>query len=354
MVLAPLGAARDRGRHRGARLTSRSPAARWVVYRLGERWFGRAAGALAALLLITRVPILSYGVRAYVDIPYLLLVLARAARSRRRRRARRRAGARAARARRPAAPGGVGSSPASTGCTCCASHRAGCARARAARRRPTLAALALLAARAPLIWVLSDLAITGDPLWSLTNTRHTAQTLDRVTGIANVPEYIPRRIGEILRPPVLVGGGARRRAVAAAGCAARAAARRGRGRARGGRVRGLRRRRAADQHALRVPRRGDPVRLLRRRRVRLDAAGARRPAAAAGGWPAARCVLRRADRVRALRSIAPAHRELDKLARQQSIEDDLVALVRRRRDQPRAADRSACPTTRRSRCSRCT
>ena len=26
-----------------------------------------------------------------------------------------------------------------------------------------------------------------------------------MTGIANVPEYIPRRIGEILRPPVLVG-----------------------------------------------------------------------------------------------------------------------------------------------------
>jgi hypothetical protein len=53
--------------------------------------------------------------------------------------------------------------------------------------------------------VLSDLAITGQPLWSLTNTRHTATTLDRATGIANVPEYIPRRIGEILRPPVLLG-----------------------------------------------------------------------------------------------------------------------------------------------------
>ena len=48
----------------------------WVVYRLGAQWFGRAAGALAALILLTRVPILSYGVRAYVDVPYLLLVLA--------------------------------------------------------------------------------------------------------------------------------------------------------------------------------------------------------------------------------------------------------------------------------------
>ena len=63
----------------------------------------------------------------------------------------------------------------------------------------------LLALAAPLVWVLSDLAITGDPLWSLTNTRHTADALHRVTGIANAPEYIPRRIGEILRPPVLVG-----------------------------------------------------------------------------------------------------------------------------------------------------
>ena len=47
----------------------------WVVYRLGSVWFGRAAGAVAALILLTRVPVLSYGVRAYVDIPYLLMVL---------------------------------------------------------------------------------------------------------------------------------------------------------------------------------------------------------------------------------------------------------------------------------------
>ncbi len=47
----------------------------WVIYRLGAEWFGRAAGALAALIFLTRVPVLSYGVRAYVDLPYLLLVL---------------------------------------------------------------------------------------------------------------------------------------------------------------------------------------------------------------------------------------------------------------------------------------
>jgi hypothetical protein len=72
------------------------------------------------------------------------------------------------------------------------------------RPRGELVRLTLLAAAAPLVWVASDLLITGDPLWSLTNTRHTAETLDRETGIAKVPEYIPRRLGEILRPAVLV------------------------------------------------------------------------------------------------------------------------------------------------------
>ena len=47
----------------------------WVIYRLGAQWFGWAAGALAALIFITRAEVLSYGVRAYVDIPYLTLVL---------------------------------------------------------------------------------------------------------------------------------------------------------------------------------------------------------------------------------------------------------------------------------------
>jgi hypothetical protein len=202
----------------------------WVVYALGAHWFGRAAGALGALLLITRVPVLSYGVRAYVDVPYLLLVLSALLVESRRPRAgwpvlallalagllRPEAwafsglywayliawpswrGRIAAHERTPAWLGrriahepGVASGAASTWAP--------------ARSRRQLAGLTLLAAAAPLVWILSDLAITGDALWSLTNTRHTAQTLDRVTGIANVPEYIPRRIGEILRPPVLVG-----------------------------------------------------------------------------------------------------------------------------------------------------
>ncbi len=79
----------------------------WAVYRLGALWFNRPAGAVAAVLLLTRVPILSYGVRAYVDVPYLLLVLGALDR-RDPPPPRGGAGAGAAGARRAAAAGGVG------------------------------------------------------------------------------------------------------------------------------------------------------------------------------------------------------------------------------------------------------
>jgi hypothetical protein len=182
----------------------------WVVYRLGSAWFGRAAGALAALILLTRVPVLSYGVRAYVDIPYLLLVLCAVLIESRRRRS----GAPVlvllalAGLLRPEAWvfsglywlylvfSSVGER---------SLHTRALTGSKAARSRGELARLALLAAAAPLLWVASDWLITGHPLWSLTNTRHTATTLDRITGIGNVPEYIPRRIGEILSPAVLLG-----------------------------------------------------------------------------------------------------------------------------------------------------
>jgi hypothetical protein len=251
VVLSPLGPAGVLGVTVALAFLALSACA-WVVYALGAHWFGRAAGGLAALLLITRVPVISYGVRAYVDIPYLLLVLSALLVEARRPRAglpvlallalagllrpeawalsglywlyliawptwrerlasHERTPAWLGRriAREPGIPGRASPGTAGTGPPGPQAVADGSPPPDAAwdpgRSRRELAGLTLLAAAAPLVWVLSDLAITGDALWSLTNTRHTAQTLERVTGIANVPEYIPRRIGEILRPPVLVG-----------------------------------------------------------------------------------------------------------------------------------------------------
>jgi hypothetical protein len=210
----------------------------WVLYRLGAAWFGRAAGALAALILVTRVPVLSYGVRAYVDIPYLLFVLCAVLVES----CRRRAGAPVlallalagllrpeawvfsglywiylmrltprtacawvrARTRTRSKPSGdKPSQPEVEPNASSLPPRDSAANRQFTRRQ--IVWLTLLAAAAPLIWVTSDWLITGHPLWSLTNTRHTATTLDRITGIVNVPQYIPRRIGEILSPAVLLG-----------------------------------------------------------------------------------------------------------------------------------------------------
>ena len=156
-----------------------------LILFLARAWFGWAAGVAAAVLFLTREPVLSFGVRAYVDLPFLCLLL----------------GALLVEVRRP---------------------RAGW---------PVLALLALagllrpeawlfsavyvlwlrdwrllgLAAAGPVLWVLHDALLTGDPLWSLTGTRGNAEELGRRTGPVDLVLYGPRRLGEILREPVLLG-----------------------------------------------------------------------------------------------------------------------------------------------------
>jgi hypothetical protein len=300
----------------------------WVLYKLAALWFGRAAGVVAALILLTRVPVLSYGVRAYVDIPYLLLVLAAVlVQARRWAREERPAGAPVlallalAGLLRPEAWAFSG--------LYWLYVVLDTRRARGSldepRSRRALAGLTLLAASAPLVWILSDLAITGDALWSLTNTRHTAHTLERVTGIANVPEYVPRRIGEILRAPVLVGaalGGVlsllwlRRRALTAAGMGV-----------------------LAVLVFVVIAAAGLPINTRYAFLTaavlcvfcgagafgwtRLDAADPRRRL-----WMAAGALVLVALLAFTPAQVKSSHREMDKLARQQSIQDDLVALVR--------------------------
>src|SRR4051794_32442116 len=45
------------------------------VFRLGDELFGRSVGALAALIVATRMPFLNYGIRGYVDLVELALVV---------------------------------------------------------------------------------------------------------------------------------------------------------------------------------------------------------------------------------------------------------------------------------------
>jgi hypothetical protein len=162
----------------------------WLVYALGRAWFTPLTGVVAALIVLTREPVLSYGVRAYVDIPYICLLLGTLLAETRRARA--------------------GTVPLML------LALAGLLRPeawlfavvyawwlwRGGALRPVHVALVV---GAPLLWFSSDLAITGDPLHSLTGTRSTAESLHRVTGLQHVPTATPRRLGEILREPVLFG-----------------------------------------------------------------------------------------------------------------------------------------------------
>jgi hypothetical protein len=215
----------------------------WAVYRLGSLWFNRAAGAVAAALFVTRVPVLSYGVRAYADLPYLALLLgALVVETRRPRagapvlallavagllrpeawafsalywiylfdplRARARARTRRTAKKYNATPAPGASKKYNTTPAPGAAKNDDNPPAPEPRReyaKPDLIRLAVLAAAAPAVWIVSDLAITGDAMWSLVNTRHTAAVLGRKTGIGDVPEYIPRRIGEVLGAAGLAG-----------------------------------------------------------------------------------------------------------------------------------------------------
>jgi hypothetical protein len=213
--LAPLGASAESAIVVALAFLALS-ACGWMLYRLGSAWFGRGAGIVAALVLLTRVPVLSYGVRAYVDVPYTLLVLAALLVETRKRYAGAPVLALLALAGllRPEAWIFSGIywvyllAPSLRSRSQRAQGTEPTGRASAtypARSREQLARLALLAAAAPVIWIVSDLLVTGNAMWSLTNTKQTAATLGRATGIGDVPQYIPRRIGEVLRPAVLAG-----------------------------------------------------------------------------------------------------------------------------------------------------
>ena len=170
----------------------------FLVVRLGQEWSrpgrGLAVGVIAAVIVLTREPVLSFGVRAYVDIPYVCLVLAAVLRE----------------TRRPRDGAGVLGLLALAGLLrpepwlFAAAYLVYLWWPRR-WETPRLALLVALAAAGPVLWALHDLLITGDPLYSLTGTQENADELRRATGFDDLPVTGSRRLGEIAREPVLLG-----------------------------------------------------------------------------------------------------------------------------------------------------
>jgi hypothetical protein len=213
----------------------------YLVYRLGTLWFDRPIGAVAALIVLTRAPFLSNGLRAYVDVPYIALVL----------------GALVIESKRPRSGWPVltllalagllrpeawlfsvayliyllldpSQSPATTAGTASSSHqsaperesrapleradtqnagliRSAFVRARGALLSPTGAVLVGLTLAAPIIWALFDWITTGSPTYSFTGTRETVDTLARHTGPVDLVLWGPRALGEVMQWPGMVG-----------------------------------------------------------------------------------------------------------------------------------------------------
>ncbi len=192
----------------------------WFVYRLGATWFDKWIGVLAAVIVLTRAPFLSNGLRAYVDLPYIAFCL----------------GALYVEARKPRAgwpvlallvPAGL-LRPEAWGFAIAywlwlafdivrvseARERklpklalAGwCVVPRGERSNTELGWLALLALGGLIVWVLFDAITTGNPLYSLTGTQETVESLKRQTGPVDLVIYGPRRLGEVMQWPGMIGG----------------------------------------------------------------------------------------------------------------------------------------------------
>jgi hypothetical protein len=167
----------------------------FFVYRLGAIWFDRWIGAIAAAIVLTRAPFLSNGLRAYIDLPYIALCLV----------------ALLIEAKKPRAGWPV----------LALLTLAGLLRPEAwlfavaylvylsfddKRRfvRPP-SALIVLALAGPILWALFDWITTGSPTYSWTGTKETVETLERQTGPIDLVLYGPRRLGEVLQWPGMIG-----------------------------------------------------------------------------------------------------------------------------------------------------
>jgi hypothetical protein len=202
----------------------------YFVYRLGAIWFDRWIGGVAAAIVLTRAPFLSNGLRAYIDLPYIALCLAALLVEAKRPRAGWPVLALLALAGllRPEAwlfaivyllylcldPERLGQNPApgegeKESLERADTQSAGLIRPPLVRARDSFSPpplwLVALAFAGPILWALFDLITTGSPTYSWTGTKETVETLERQTGPIDLVLYGPRRLGEVLQWPGMVG-----------------------------------------------------------------------------------------------------------------------------------------------------
>jgi hypothetical protein len=163
------------------------------TYALGRGLFGTWPGTAAAVFVGSSFAFLLYAVRAFVDVPFLALVVWAAALE-------------VARPRRGLAPMAL---LALAGLlrpeawVLAGLYWLWCVHDLAVPGRLGLLALVV---SAPAIWALVDLAVTGDPLFSLHATSTLAEALGRERGLRNVPSAFVTFLADVARPPVAAAG----------------------------------------------------------------------------------------------------------------------------------------------------
>ena len=163
------------------------------TYALGRELFGSWPGAGAAFFVGSSFAFLLYAVRAFVDVPFLALVVWAAALE-------------VARPRRGLAPMillALAGLLRPEAWVLAGLYWLWCLRGRGLRARLALLALVVVA---PLAWALIDLAVTGDPLFSLHATSSLAEALGRERGLRHVPSAFVTFLADVARPPVAVAG----------------------------------------------------------------------------------------------------------------------------------------------------
>jgi len=162
----------------------------WGVYKLGRVSFTPLVGGVAALLTLTRFDFGFLAARAYIDIPYMALVVWAATLE----------------ARRPRRGVPVLILLSLAGMLrpeawfLAAMYWVWVAWKASWRDRVIFAALA---ASGPLVWFTVDFLVTGDPLFSLHYTAGSAEDLGRQKSLSELPSAIPQFFENLVKLPVL-------------------------------------------------------------------------------------------------------------------------------------------------------